>query len=141
MVIYCVAIHLKIAANLLYKHEISHFTSELYLDANRNVLYLILFNCILTVTGFFILYSMPEEELLIMPHQTSNTSSSDKTSEERKFVWSPVPVNTHLMCHQNHGLIRHSSMADLRLTEEQVKRRKSVLSNCWISKHDDTFFS
>ena len=46
------------------------------------------------------------------------------TSINRKLAWSPVPVNTHLMSRGGGGLTSYSSMADLRMTEEEVKKRR-----------------
>ena len=82
---------------------------------------------------------MPEEEmqsaLSSQPQSTDSTSTPQKDSDppctppittERKFGWSPVPVNTHLMYRQNRPvtLTSSQSMADLRVTEDQVKRRR-----------------
>lgn len=63
---------------------------------------------------------MPEEEELVSSSQMESPSGS----EEKKFVWTPVPVNTHLMSRQSRLLPSYQSMTDLRLTEEEVKRRK-----------------
>ena len=50
----------------------------------------------------------------------------------RKFVWSPVPVNTHL-ARQARTLSSYHSMADLRLTDEEIKRRRYKTQRCHFS--------
>jgi hypothetical protein len=74
--------------------------------------------CISMITGSSeSLPSMPEEE---------EVCSANQTEEERKFVWSPVPVNTHLMSRQSRALPSYHSMADLRMTDEEMKRRRTL---------------
>ncbi|XP_013416410.1 pleckstrin homology domain-containing family G member 4B isoform X4 [Lingula anatina] len=52
--------------------------------------------------------SLPEEE-------------EPQVTEPRKESWSPVPVNTHLISKPH-----HSSMSDLRLTEAEIKSRRTL---------------
>ena len=60
---------------------------------------------------------MPEEEETVEPEQ--------REAGQRKFSWSPVPVNTHLMYRGHRSTpAHHQSMADIRVAEEDVKRRR-----------------
>ncbi|XP_074646791.1 pleckstrin homology domain-containing family G member 4B-like [Tubulanus polymorphus] len=54
--------------------------------------------------------------------EESLMDESDIESSKVKS-WSPVPVNTHLL-RQSKQLTHHSSMADLRLTEAEIKSRR-----------------
>lgn len=74
--------------------------------------------------------SMPEEEEIAHSSSQADGSSSQTDAAspggEKKFVWTPVPVNTHLMSRHSRFLPSYQSMTDLRLTEEEVKRRKKL---------------
>ena len=82
---------------------------------------------------------MPEEDdNITSPTTTTSTSTSTNTSSphlnkdlahtqnlaSHSTVWSPVPVNTHLKDQRRLALNSYHSMADLRLTDEDVKKRK-----------------
>ena len=61
---------------------------------------------------------MPEEDEM-------DAAAGTESNGLRKFVWSPVPVNTHLS-RQHRSLPSYHSMADLRMTDEEMKRRRYV---------------
>ena len=73
------------------------------------------------------LYSLAEEEEV---HCESAPADPDGG---RKFVWTPVPVNTHLTSRQiRTGLSSYHSMSDLSLTSDQMKRRRYMYCETWI---------
>ena len=67
---------------------------------------------------------MPEEE----EEEAAVEPEHKREANQRKFSWSPVPVNTHLMYRGGRSgtPAHHQSMADIRVAEEEVKRRRSV---------------
>ena len=72
-------------------------------------------------TIFSVFCSMPEEE----EYQVKGGEEvRGGEGEGGEHIWSPVPVNTHLLLRQARNLYRTSSVADLRLTEADIKSRR-----------------
>ncbi|XP_064641777.1 puratrophin-1-like isoform X2 [Lineus longissimus] len=65
--------------------------------------------------GRWSLVSGSTESLPSMPEEEDSTDSGKQ--------WKPVPVNTHLL-KQSKTLMHHSSMADLNVTEAEIKSRR-----------------
>ncbi len=65
-------------------------------------------------------FSLAEEEEV----SAAGAGDEGEAGADRKFVWTPVPVNTHLKSRGSHNLPSYHSMADLRMTDEEMKRRR-----------------
>lgn len=61
--------------------------------------------------------SMPEED-----EDYQDSQQTDSSVKSKKSSWTPVPVNTHL--HQPSRTIPTGPMADLRLSEAEMKSRR-----------------
>lgn len=67
----------------------------------------------------FHVFSLPEDDVIdscVLPRFAKPRHSSEKT-------WTPVPVNSHLINQRVLPRHRCASMADLRLTESEIKSR------------------
>lgn len=102
---------------MLSFHVISHLTH----------LYYFLFYQFIIV-----LFSLPDEreniteDSGIHTKSTSSSRSNDSEPDPLDSVWSPVPVNSHLMGNRVITAQQWQSMSDLRLTEAEIRSRRTL---------------
>lgn len=77
-------------------------------------------------------FSLPDErenvteDSGVHTKSTSSSHSNDSEPESSQCVWSPVPVNSHLMSNRVITAQQWQSMSDLRLTEAEIRSRRTL---------------